>query len=405
MSYCQSRSESGCSQLTSFQKIVQNATSEQSLVLLNETLMFGLDFRTEAISAVNKYISPTSVVDSGSSMQLGGIDAAYEGSIVWMRQTTTQPTYHEFMVENLDFCGASVLGNYSTTWQAMVDTGAVCLTLPGEIYDSFSAWFDNTTVIEDVSRMPAFSFQIRNGNGTAATAYIPLGDLLLNVSAIASENGAPYVSLRDPQNSGVVLARRLCVLRGQEIGNKAYRSPPPQIVLGSLALQSLYFAADFAQYTVGIANKLSAAYIESFNATNRIGCAAPVQCFGKQYFVYAENRCHDPDCRRYFFTELDKATMTCKYNRSNLIGGLIFIVLIILAEVVAYFVTQYSAYTALESSRLAPIDPLTKYMGLGLTCVVDWAIIHILKWVPARSAAVAATGDGIVMRQQVVNAD
>lgn len=404
-SYCQQNSHYDCDQLTSFQKLVQNSTSEQDLATANETLVFGLDFRTD--SSPDKYTFPTNVDGSNSAMQLGGVDAAYVDSIVWMRQVATKPAYHEFMIENVQFCGTSVLGNYSTNWPVMVDTGSVCLTLPGEIYDSFAAWFDNSTVIEDVNSMPAFSFQVRNGE-RAATAYIPLSDLLLNVSAIEAEDGAPYVSLRDAVDDNMLLPRRLCVLRGSDItyrsgGEVVYYSPPPQIILGSLAIQSVYFAADFAQPSVGIANKLSEAYIAGFDADHRVGCAAPAVCFGHQYFIYSENRCHNPDCRRYFFTELDESTMKCKYNQSNLTGGLIFLVLIIVAEVVAYFVTQYSAYSSLEPGRLATIDPLTKHTGMGLSFLVDLVLVYVLKWVPSRPGAVAA-GEGITLRQHV-NAD
>jgi hypothetical protein len=334
-------------------------------------------------------------------MQLGGIDSQYTDSIVWMQQATQSPSYHNFFLNDLTFCGTQILGNYSTNWNVLVDTGSVCLTLPGDIYDTFANWFTgNETVIEDVNALPAFSFTVGQGSD-AATIYVPLADLLIEMDAIMNETGAPYVFVRDAE--GDVQSMRLCVLRGQDItyssaGETSYYSDAPDIVLGALALQSMYFAADYTQYTVGLANKLSDSYIDGFSAGKWQGCAAVRNCTGDQSYVRSTNTCKNPQCSRYFFTVLNTDTMKCEPNRSNMIGGLIFIILIALAETVSYFVSQYSAHAVLSAGRTATIDPVTKFVGAKLSVLVDLVVVYLLGWAPrpnlVRPMAGAPPGHG-----------
>ena len=387
MSYCL---QGTCLQPTPFQNLVKNATESS-----DSSLVFGLDFRSKN-AAANQYVAASTAGADSSAMQLGGVDAQYAESLLWTVQSTDNPLYHQFYVEDLLFCNSQILGNYSQNWQVEVDTGSVCLTLPSEIYDSFTAWFDNSTQIDDVASMPAFSYAVSNGVNTT-NAYLPLGDLLINSSAIETEEGAPFVNVRYPTTTSDVQRMRLCVLRGGDIahrvgGKTEYYTPAPQIVFGSLALQSIYFAADFQDVRVGVANKLSAAFIDGFSATNRVGCAAATVCIGDQEFRASSNSCKDPPCGHYFFTELDHDTKKCIYNHSNYVGGLVFIILIVIAEVVSYFVSQYSAHTALEQGRASSMDPLTKYVGWSLAYLVDFVVIHVLQWAPSRNAnaAVAA---------------
>ena len=405
LSYCQqsSTSSNNCNELTPFQKLVQNASSSGS-----SSLQFGLDFRNNN-SIENKYLYSTTTSDTGSStnnntstMQLGGIDSNYMNSIIWTQQSVQKPSYHQFYLNDLQFCSTEILSNYSTNWPVLIDTGAVCLTLPSEIYDSFSAWFDNTTVIEDTNSLPTFQFQVQNEVNTT-TVYVLLSDLIINNTDILSETGAPYINVRN--SYGGVEVKRLCVLRGSGIsyessGDTVYYTNAPNIVLGSLALQSLYIGVDYTDYRVGVANKLSETYIASYIHTSGnsggSNCMRRMNCTGDQTYVSSTNTCRNPQCSRYFFTELNTSTMKCETNASNMVGGLIFVLLVAAAEVVSYIVTQYSAHNILEVNRAsASMDPLTKYSGLWLVYAVDVLIVYVLKWVPRRNqnstVAVAAT--------------
>jgi hypothetical protein len=248
------------------------------------------------------------------------------------------------MLNDLSFCGINMLANISRTYPVLVDTGSSCLTLPAELYDHFTAWLDNNTVIMAPELLPAFSFKLVGNDGhMSEELFIPLSTLLVSVGSIDKEAGAPYIVLQENINGvSVDLKKRICVLKGAEIGHP-YSYPAPLIVFGALTLQSLYFAADFETFAMGLANKLSptdTAYYQE----NRQYCTAAVQCTGGQSFVPAKNFCKPPRCDQYFFSEVDPATQTCVASASPFYFGLIFLAVIILMEVISFFVSQYSGY-------------------------------------------------------------
>ena len=108
-------------------------------------MVFGLDFDS----------------DGNSSMQMGGVKKEYSSSLEWYYQATrlvtysfnqlsmsnnhhygfySKPQYHQVFVENITYCGNSLLSSYSNNWPVIVDTGSVCMSLPSEFYDTFMAW-------------------------------------------------------------------------------------------------------------------------------------------------------------------------------------------------------------------------------------------------------------------------
>ena len=103
---------------------------------------------------------------SGSTMQLGGVKEQYSKSLQWFYQPSSFPSNHVFFLENITFCGNSLLSNYSNNWPVVVDSGSVCMSLPSEFYDTFLAWLDNSTVIsiKDLDTLPAISFQLAASN-------------------------------------------------------------------------------------------------------------------------------------------------------------------------------------------------------------------------------------------------
>ncbi|KAJ1403416.1 hypothetical protein B484DRAFT_457551, partial [Ochromonadaceae sp. CCMP2298] len=320
-SYCVGE---GCQTPTTFRALVQNASDS------NNSEIFGLDFRSPSTSTEAYIGQDDKYADGGveSSLQLGGASGALE----WLQMPQASPLYHQVFVEELLFCEHYLLGNISANWQVLVDTGSSCLTLPMEVYDHFEAWFDNTS-FANASSLPAISFRLATGSN--GTLYVPLGDLLVNVTAIDTEEGAPYVEVNNNQ-------MRLCVLQGGPIVNegedeKTFYYPPPSIVLGAMALQSVYMGANFANQSVGFGDKLRPNYVGLLekNGAQRAppggGCKAQTQCRGEERYMQASNSCKEPDCDEYYFTSLDSATQQCVYNRSDLIGGLVFVLLVALA--------------------------------------------------------------------------
>lgn len=350
--------DTACSD-TSFQSILADAGSGA----LNQT--FGLDFR-----------DPNSTLPSlsgtASSMQMGGVSSAY--TLYWQQQPTTVPAYHQIYIQQLGFCGAQILGNYSTNWQVLVDTGAACLTLPGEIYDNFAAWFSNSTV-DSWADLPAFSFQVFGADDQLL--YLPLAALILADDAILTEPGAPEVTSVQQGSA------RLCVLRGTNIENSFgdYTSPTPQVIFGSMALRPFYFAADFSNVSLALGSKLSASEVLYYANDSNPSCAAASACVGQQTYDPSSNTCNAPRCRRYFFQNVDPSGTECEYKYSAMVFGIVFISLIAAMETASYFIMQYTAHSLLAArDSSVTVDPFTVCVGRYLAFVADEIIYKVLKW-------------------------
>jgi hypothetical protein len=268
---------------SAFESILQNVSYNTSTSQYTDKI-FGLDFRDNS-----SYYD--SISNQSSSMQLGNINKNYEQSITWINQPLqpSQAEYHNFFIEDLQFCGNNILSNFSYNWQISTDTGSTCLTFPGEIYDSFIGWFDNNTIITNVSSLPAFSFRISNTESNPIV-YIPLAELIIEKNAIINETGSPFINIL--QENGTITTKRLCVLRGNNIMNSFgyYSSTAPYIVFGAMVLKSMYFAANFDTLGVGIANKMSQYDIDlfKFNASKsyNFGCSVKVDCIGFFFFFF-----------------------------------------------------------------------------------------------------------------------
>lgn len=377
--------------LTTFQKLVNQSTASDS-----SSLIFGLDFRSpDNSSSDNKYIDGLTT----SSMEMGDVKKEFADSIKWTYSPSAPPSSspsssipHQFFLEGFHFCDNAVSGNYSMNWIVVVNTGSSCLELPSEFYDSFVSWFDNSTIFNDRDDLPAFSFNVSVDGSDRY--YIPLGDLLVTASSIEQEVGAPYVQIANEKEE-----MRVCVLRGSNIENKDKEiySSPPVITFGSLVLQSLYFSADYASHRVGIANKLSDDYRRRLDMNNEEGCYPSTVCIEDQIFVPSNNNCRDFSCNKYYFMQSGGDTNACQYNTSNLIGGLIFVLLIALLEIVSFFALQHSGRIVVPSNDYqlvdADIDIVTKSCEFVAISSLDYLVTYVLHWVPItqpRTNAIAA---------------
>jgi hypothetical protein len=351
---------------TSFQQLLYDATTTSD----NQT--FGLDFR-------NPDSSIATISRGPSTMQLGGVSPIFSDQIFWIDQPVQNPSNHQFFLQDLYFCGVDLMGNYSNNWQVLIDSGSSCLTLPGEMYDTFAAWYENQTQIQNTKDLPAISFAINGFPET--TFYIPLATLIVSANAIQSEEGAPFVNLAGSSPN----SQRICVLRGSDLASSSgtLYSSPPLIVFGALALQSLYFSADFSKGGIGFANKLSAGEIAFYSNSSNPSCARPTSCIGKQEFDPEKNECNDPSCDQYFFLVLDNNTKECVYTNSAIGFGLFFIIFITLMEVISFFTVQFTALKVYET-RLTPnnafkIDRVTICIGRFVTSFVDWLLRLMMK--------------------------
>lgn len=79
----------------------------------------------------------------GGELHLGAPAPSFAPSMRWSEAYPLGPdgrTRHEFPMFHLSLCGNDLFSNYSSQWPALVDTGAACLTLPGEFFDMVMAW-------------------------------------------------------------------------------------------------------------------------------------------------------------------------------------------------------------------------------------------------------------------------
>lgn len=108
--------------------------------------------------------------------------------------------------------------------------------------------------------------------------FLPLGDLVVNSSALHGLAGAPRIHLSD---SAAQLS--LCILRGSSVNAPSGFYNTPKISLGALALRAIYFAADFNSGGVGLASKYSGRAGQYGRFSNQ-ACKAKAHCEGDQSY-------------------------------------------------------------------------------------------------------------------------
>ncbi len=357
-------------QATQFQSLLLNISN-------NNSLTFGLDL--QPFNNINNNIS---------TMQLGYVKNQYISSISWELQPSQNPTYHQFFLYDLNFCGHNIIHNVATNWQVLVDTGSDCITLPGDIYDNVLSWLDSNNANSNDANLilPAFHFTIKNKIGKEQTIYIPLESLLIDKDDIMYEV-APTVNYKNKE-------QKLCLLQGGAISD----SDHPQIVFGTLALHSFYLAGDYSSYSVGLANKLSEIELDKYTSASSSYqqlCQAPMACKGDEVYREYSNSCELPACTEYYFVLFDEVTHTCVYNQVAVAFGVIIIIAIVAIEIVSFVVLQYSSeyisYNAPshindtnvnEQQNSFKMDILSSYIGKFCVNFIDWIVLYILKWAP-----------------------
>lgn len=351
-------------------------------------------------------------VDDASTMQLGGVLQQYAASMKWTKQPVNFALYHSFMATSMSMCGINLLqSTRAYTWPVLVDTGQVCLQLPSEVYSSLKSWLlgaNGTETYVNADALPSLMFQMDDGltasswnvnvdsaeyKSQAASdfLYLPLKSLLLNTNYFLEQQGAMNVTVAGVQRS-------LCILRNYEAvvtGSTSMVNPPPSIVFGSMTLRSLYFAADYEEVTVGLANKISTKDQERYFSGDQERCVAKTTCVGQQFYDYATNSCLDAECENYFFVELDPISRNCVYKQGMYNAGLTIIILCVIFEVSSFFANQYSstqimgvadpeAEGTMTSSRpmVTRVSPFTATVGKFFALIFD-NIIKLTKYLIA----------------------
>jgi hypothetical protein len=309
--------------------------------------VFGLDFNADG---------------ENSAMTLGGYNPAYD--VVWQRQPVSNPSSHEAMVDDMTMCGVKLYSNWTSSWPVLFDSSASCLALPVEVYEVFETWLDTSSLVnyDDDGTLvaPTLTFNLA---GNASKLHIRLSDLLVDEGVIDQETAPP--ALPD--------GRRLCVVNsGSHVQyNDARNYGWPTIVMGSLAMQSLYFAADFDTQRLGLASKGNFPSDTDILASG--GCAAAAVCIGQEKWDRTTNTCMAPPCKDYFFVDRDEDTMQCVWRSGAMGVGIFAVIVVLLAETTTYFVRGFTGST-ITGSR---VDLLTYHIGKTLSTLVDKAVVYL----------------------------
>jgi len=284
--------------------------------------------------------------------------------VVWQRQPVANPSAHEAMVDDMTMCGIELYSNWTSSWPVLFDSSASCLSLPVEVYEVFVTWLDASSLVnydnDGVLIAPTLTFNLA---GNATKLRIRLSDLLVDEGAIGDETAPPAL----PDGS------RLCVLNsGSHVQyNDARNYGWPAIVVGSMAMQSLYFVADFDTQRLGLASKGN--FPSDSDVLSNGGCAVVATCTGQEKWDRTTNKCMAPPCKDYFFVDRDEDTMECVWRSGAMGVGLFAVIAVLLAETTTYFVRGFTG-SKITGNR---VDPLTYHAGKVLSRLVDQAVVYL----------------------------
>lgn len=246
----------------------------QMLVALNPRLYwFSLDFNLPGTQ---------------STLALGGYDEAYTGVVVWSEQAAVPTTLFQFMVYDLELCEAPMMAAAMRTNPAFIDTSALCLTLPAEMFDAVTGWlplvqvpcpdeqgFVTCRITSETlaAGLPSFSFRLSQDGDV----------LILPLLALVLDSGV--------EDGGIALCLRRGQLAMDTSSTEQYYSLG-EIVFGSMAVRALYTVINIDEQRVGFANK------NNF-LVNEASCNAKVECADENSYDQSMNKCLVPPCSSY----------------------------------------------------------------------------------------------------------
>jgi len=202
-----------------------------------------------------------------------------------------------FTVYKLKLCGSLLLSNYSTTWQAQINTRMEGIGLPEPYYFMVVSWLRELEggggiskwTDEDIQSLPSLSFSLIEDGPMIS---VPLSALLLK-----NVHGTRQFHV---YNKGPVkYFGRVSIMR-------AY----PTIDLGTRVMQHIYTIFDINTLKVGLVQKIPKQSTTQGIVTNM--CKPKPVCRGSQTYYEPMNTCVDPPCYLYYFQTVDSTTKTCK---------------------------------------------------------------------------------------------
>eukprot|EP00949_MAST-11_sp_MAST-11-sp1_P001092 g1092.t1 len=318
-------SEFGGSNETSWTKIMQAHNVQRQVVLIDFeelTLTMGglTDVQEKAVTWSPPFVQATPWMETPSPI-------------------SERVNFHIFDMFQLSVCDTNIMANFSSSFPTIVDTGAVCLTLPGELFDNLMAWIPSKCSDRRGSRvcsragsadLPTISFQLSE---TGKKVRIPLQDLVLR-------NG------------------EYCIRRGQVLDSalswEMNFAQKHFIVLGTQALRSLGVAFDFEAARVGFMEtkrlvdldlgrdigSSSSSSSSSSRGGSAAACAKPATCHGQETYYAPSNTCAEPACREFYFRQLSADGLYCEWRASALWMMWIALAVVILITLYQHLVAR-----------------------------------------------------------------
>mmetsp|Transcript_4288 Transcript_4288/g.12488 ORF Transcript_4288/g.12488 Transcript_4288/m.12488 type:complete len:593 (-) Transcript_4288:121-1899(-) len=326
---------------------------------------------------------------SSSWLDLGGFDAnaTADGGLHWSEKPISEMTYHMFRVFSPRICGTPLFSNRWNNWPAVLDTGATCLRLPAEFFDTLVSFVDVSHCIyeepnekpravpdeEDILQQPqenriwdnAMCWVHEDVAANLPTLTFKLSgtqeeDLRLDLSNLVLWD-TPELTLNSTRGRHLPL----CVHRGKsrDVLFNVQDAVVEEIVFGSMAIRDAFYVAIDAGHKVGMANYDGVCpdrrrrLAESGGSNDgsdgsepelEEGCRAQPTCVGAQSYDTALNWCDRPRCQDYWFLEVDEDTQTCKPNESAFWVLVVTACFLAATDIVVFFLSDYSVFLAIS---------------------------------------------------------
>ena len=97
---------------------------------------------------------------SSGQFMFGGVSEYWRSKLIWSNGPVTDvlSDYHSFRLFHFKICGVDMFQNLTTTWHALVDTGASCLGLPAEFFDMVISWLPMRCALGKIDNIPRLCY-------------------------------------------------------------------------------------------------------------------------------------------------------------------------------------------------------------------------------------------------------
>ncbi len=334
-------------------KIRNNTWSGLLLETISPDLLaFALDFDGDSVS------------NNQPTLWMGGVPKSYRSKLTWAEYSPARPpllvgtyndmfinatqalinnniptyqnpnSYYRFRMHDLNVCNVSLIRNVSDAWPVLLDSGAACLMLPSNLFDSVINWLGSSVKEfgKDVwilntqrNKLPTLSFaleqKISNQKVPRERMYVPLESLIYQRNKWMPPE---LCMLRSTQRSDLQLSG----LTFQQTS---------KIVFGSMVMKNFFIGIDMANGRMALSNTKNAKImVENSKRFNSIAssrsCSKKTVCIGQQIYFAPSNQCLKPNCNAFLFRTLDSHTYYCVWDTGIMAGWLIAIVALVLVE-------------------------------------------------------------------------